>query len=1232
MEANDSLTLLRRSRTQITPELQPTKFSSLLATEILTTLEDILVKSDETISSKKEDVTITSAESSERKSVNEKKSNDLNDVHITPLAKILVEQAVAAVAKKLGINMNIGKGASLSSHHHIPIKKSSGNIKALKDIDSKTPATVLTLSVLEAAAKQTGTSLNQLIHAESQDKSTGRKISKTKKSSLERAEDAYGSSSKIKIRKSSDGKVGAMKHTVTSKEKSLSKTKRGPQTVSKPSKDIKSKQEMPTTPGSASLSETCNVGKEIPDSIARLSTDRSISSPHLIGSQATTPQVQEQGNIKEDQVEVTEDVRLEWQKQDTAAKVLEQPISEVKDELTKDSGQTIQELQEQDKEAKESGQTTKELQDQEDKTDIPTSLLQETDEEKMQKDELVDGDEGVPKKKSSFFSRVSSFLLAKRGSSKSDKSPKSEGENKQPDTIVGDNIGSQEKQDDKQKRTITPLNMSKSDQDKVETVKPLKNISSPEVTHPSVTEKENNVNRTTTSSSQLLNQLVGDEVSRILYKARVEYVGEMEVEIQHKGRKVTSNTKAIEGIVHEQLSKILLREKAKSSEALQTDAKAVEEIVQKQSSKNLGEKAKSSEIVQTVPMEEVVQKQSSKILLGERANSRDALQTDAKAMEEIVQKQSSMNFLGEKAKSSEIVQTDPKVMEEVVQKQSNKILLGERAKSGETMPTDVQALSDTKIIEIVVNEQIQKVLLGNNIKSGVPQPKGISDGSEGVVLKQSTPAFAAIANAYASEMNVNVCDIKSQPSEAKGNNFPTEQVPTQHPIHLAILKKIASKIEKEKEIRNRKGLEEYRKSLASMLKLDFENKMTTDFLESVAERYKYSLRKDAKKCKELTDVEDVLKNNLLTAINLIREGIMPNPQLLDLIGAVVASYLIAHTMLPLAEDVSSEHSSFVQYKGMEVGTWLSTPVLIDTLIAEILDNVKQHLRVGTFNAVHVITAVYGMHKNSLEIVEKKEAEELSRSQTDASAETSEEEEELIAVNEVGQEVNEDVEFVPMYGDHPLGLGKEEASSALVALSVKDPSEIFSGTDAVERNSFVSLVRPDVSKLKTFTDADQSVTEEAARRHLSAVSMQFKKRSEAKFSPTAQAAMKGSINYEKLRRGSMPVMGSKKGIEEETDDSDEDDRTEKENMRRKLRSQSMAMGMGINAVPKITDPLLQAAGKRIQPKSIRPYGPTESDESVGKEAEETEHLVSSINSKSSSESSNLQVVQGYQVCK
>ena len=319
---------------------------------------------------------------------------------------------------------------------------------------------------------------------------------------------------------------------------------------------------------------------------------------------------------------------------------------------------------------------------------------------------------------------------------------------------------------------------------------------------------------------------------------------------------------------------------------------------------------------------------------------------------------------------------------------------------------------------------------------------------------------------------------------------------------------------------------------------------------------------------------------------------------------------------------------------MQVGTWLSTPVLIDTLIAEILYNVKQHLRVGTFNAVHVIMAVYGMHKNSLEIVERKEAEELSRQQMDTSAETSEEEE-LIAINEVGQEANEDVDFVPMYGDHPLGLGKEEASSALVALSVKDPSEIFSGTDAVERNSFVSLVRPDVSKLKTFTDAEQSVTEEAARRHLSAVSMQFKKRSEAKFSPTAQAAMKGSINYEKLRRGSMPVMGSKKDIEEaaeQTDDSDEEDRTEKENLRRKLKSQSMAMGMRINTVSKIIDPVLQAAAKRFQPKSTSRHKQTESDESVGKEAKETEHLVSATNSKSSNESAYLQGAQGYQVRK
>ena len=1202
------MTLLRRSQAHIAPEVQPTKFSSLLATEILTTLEDVLVKSDETISSEREDLNLTFAESSEPKSVNEKKSRDLDDVHITPLAKILVEQAVAAVAKKLGISVNIGKQAALSSQHHIPIKKSSGNIKALKDIDSKTPATVLTLSVLEAAAKQTGTSLNQLVHAESHDKSSSRKVSKTKKSSLEKAEDAYGSSSKIKTRKSSEGKGGVIKHAITSKEKSLSKSKRGPQTVSKPSKDIKSKQEMPATPGSASLSESCNVGKEIPDSVARLSTDRSVSSPHLIGGQSTTPQMQEKGKIKKGQDKSAEDLRGQLEKQDSETKDLGQPITELKDEVPKDSGQTIQELQGKDKEPKKSGQSTQEVQEdqdiakkdseqpisqfpeqgeitkepgqtmeqlqEQDKADIPKSQLQET-EEKMQKDEQVS-----MQKRSSFFSRVSSFLLSKRGSSKSDKSSKSEQEAKQPESDVGDDVVSQEKQDDIQKRSITPLNMSKSEQGKVELFEPLKNVSSPEVAHPSVSEKENNVIRMTTSSSQLINQLVRDEVSRILYKARVEYAEEIGVQIQHKGRQVTSSTKAIEGIIHEQLSKILLDGKGKSSETMQSDTKAEEEIAHKQSSKIL---------------------------------------------------------LEEKGKSSETMQTDTKAEEEIVQEQSSKILLGEKVKSSETMQNDTETLSDTKIIEIVVNEQIQKVLLGNNLKSGVPQPKGVSERSDGVVLKQSTPAFAAIASAYASEMNVNVCDIKPQATEVKGKKSSErmEEVQTQHPIHLAILKKIASKIEKEEEIKNRKGLEEYKRSMASMLKLDFEEKMNTDFLESVAERYKYSLRKDSTKCRELTDVEDVLKNNLITAINLIREGIMPNPQLYDLIGAVVASYLIAHTMLPLAEDVSSEHSSFIQYKGMQVGTWLSTPVLIDTLIAEILYNVKQHLRVGTFNAVHVIMAVYGMHKKSLEIVERKEAEELSRQQMDTSAETSEEEEELIAINEVGQEANENVDFVPMYGDHPLGLGKEEASSALVALSVKDPGEIFSGTDAVERNSFVSLVRPDVSKLKTFTDAEQSVTEEAARRHLSAVSMQFKKRSEAKFSPTALAAMKGSINYEKLRRGSMPVMGSKKDIEEaaeQTDDSDEEDRTEKENLRRKLKSQSMAMGMRINTVSKITDPVLQAAAKRFQPKSTSRHKQTESDESVGKEAKETEHLVSATNSKSSNESAYLQGAQGYQVRK
>ena len=60
---------------------------------------------------------------------------------------------MATVAQKLGIDVQIERKVSDTAHHCVPKKKSIGTVKTLKDIDYKTPATVLMLAVLEAAAK-----------------------------------------------------------------------------------------------------------------------------------------------------------------------------------------------------------------------------------------------------------------------------------------------------------------------------------------------------------------------------------------------------------------------------------------------------------------------------------------------------------------------------------------------------------------------------------------------------------------------------------------------------------------------------------------------------------------------------------------------------------------------------------------------------------------------------------------------------------------------------------------------------------------------------------------------------------------------------------------------------------------------------------------------------------------------------------------------------------------------
>ena len=88
-------------------------------------------------------------------------------------------------------------------------------------------------------------------------------------------------------------------------------------------------------------------------------------------------------------------------------------------------------------------------------------------------------------------------------------------------------------------------------------------------------------------------------------------------------------------------------------------------------------------------------------------------------------------------------------------------------------------------------------------------------------------------------------------------------------------------------------------------------------------------------------------------------GLLPSPELVELVSAVVASYLIAHCILPLNEESTGQalHRSLSHCKGMKVGHWLDTPTLIDVLIAEILDNVKENIKMGTFNPSSVIMQV-----------------------------------------------------------------------------------------------------------------------------------------------------------------------------------------------------------------------------------------------------------------------------------
>ena len=215
--------------------------------------------------------------------------------------------------------------------------------------------------------------------------------------------------------------------------------------------------------------------------------------------------------------------------------------------------------------------------------------------------------------------------------------------------------------------------------------------------------------------------------------------------------------------------------------------------------------------------------------------------------------------------------------------------------------------------------------------------------------------------------------------------------------------------------------------------------------------------------------EDILKETLVTVINLLREGTMPDPELTELISAVVASYLIAHSLLPLAPDNSREQFLYSRYKTMEIGTFLSTPLLIDVLIAEILTHVKEHVEEGTFNAVPILMAVHNMHRDSTELVVKHDAETCtSPPALDVSVNARKQGEDLRANRKQDQDkqesqvVNERNRVSSaVRGNRPFS--KEEASLSVLP-STSKPEKATVGTSPLEKDASVRSVKYDTSSL------------------------------------------------------------------------------------------------------------------------------------------------------------------------
>ncbi len=244
MVGHDSLTLLHekqpsdpRPRTpeptesnegKIKPDPKPTKFASLLAGEILTTLENVLhreigkppISVDEAEKQLTDlveglDAGLLGAKTLPDDSDKENAPKlDPSDLQVTPLAKILVEKAVVSVASKLGVEVPPEQQVTVAPVH-IPARKNVGNLKSLKPSSDKTPATALMLAILEAAAKQTGTPF----HTPASDPGTEAKQPQppsARKASQEKAKSTYGGPKPGKS--TSNGKPVAGKSSGTAKK------------------------------------------------------------------------------------------------------------------------------------------------------------------------------------------------------------------------------------------------------------------------------------------------------------------------------------------------------------------------------------------------------------------------------------------------------------------------------------------------------------------------------------------------------------------------------------------------------------------------------------------------------------------------------------------------------------------------------------------------------------------------------------------------------------------------------------------------------------------------------------------------------------------------------------------------------------------------------------------------------------------------------------------------------